>query len=121
VPPPAAAALDENADVHPAVEWVLRAAAVACGLRVWHERKTADCVEGAPVRPDFTLTGDRDAAPSTIGALVIVEAKLPGNLANAVKQVAAYLRRRVFRLCLELDPEAVQGGQMIERLIDEFT
>jgi hypothetical protein len=94
------AKLEEVRDVHPVLNALL-ASAASHSLRVWRERVATDDVTVAEMRPDFTLTHCRDAAPSTIGALVIVEAKLPGNLASAVKQVAAYLRRRVFKLCLE--------------------
>jgi len=102
-PPPAAQVLSENRDMHQSIGWALRAAATDSVLRVWHERKAADCVEGASVRPDFTLTGSRDAAPSTIGALVQVEVKLPGDVEKGARQMRAYLRRRVFRLCCEAD------------------
>jgi hypothetical protein len=110
-PPPVAESLDENRDVHPAVEWALRAALPARGLRVWHDRVAADCVALAHVRPDFVLTGDRDAAASMVGALLVVEVKLPGDLSAAARQTRAYLRRRVFKLCCEADArgEALDG------------
>jgi hypothetical protein len=38
---------------------------------------------------------------SIIGALIIAEVKLPGDLNAAVRQTCAYLRRRVYKLCCE--------------------
>jgi len=53
------------------------------------------------VRPDFLLTHVRDASASTVGAAVVVEVKLPGCIGDAVVQLCAYLRRRVYKLCCE--------------------
>ena len=96
-PPPE---LAENAHVHPTVERLLEAV-VARDLRVWHEALVEDDVPTAKIRPDFTLTHARDVGVSTIGAAVQVEVKLPGFIKDAVTQVCAYLRRRVYKCCCE--------------------
>ena len=100
--PQRTAALKENRDVHPIVECALRAAA-PLSLRVWHDRVAADCIASAHIRPDFVLTLDRDAGASTIGAILVVEVKLPGGINAAARQVRAYLRRRIYKLSCEAD------------------
>ena len=106
----AASRLNENRDVHPVVAALL-AAAVPRGLRVWGNAYAEDEVASARIRPDFTVTHARDSAPSTLGALVLVEVKLPGSLDDALRQARAYLRRRVYKLCCERDArgEACDG------------
>ena len=109
--PPAGPRLKENRDVHPSIAAVLDAV-VPAGLRVWRDKSAPDDVASAHVRPDFTLTGVRDAAPSTIGALLFAEVKLPGALDAAAFQVRAYLRRRVYKLCCEADAR----GEALDRI-----
>lgn len=99
---PAATNLDENRDVHPSVAAVLVAVAPSW-LRVWRNLLAEDDVNCAKIRPDFTLTDHRDAVVSVIGALLVVEVKLPGDLVSAVIQTCADLRRRVYKLCCERD------------------
>jgi len=102
-PPPAAAKLKENRHVHPTVGWLLDAVVPRGALRVWHDEPAPDDVKRAHVRPDFTVTLARDAAPSTIGAVLFVEVKKPRDIVNAAYQACAYARRRVFKLCCEAD------------------
>ena len=106
----AAGRLDENRDVHPVVAALLAAAAPR-ELRIWGNAIAEDDVACARIRPDFSLTHARDAAPSTLGALLLVEVKLPGSLTHALRQARAYLRRRVFKLCCERESrgEACDG------------
>ena len=108
-PPPAK--LKENRDVHPSIARVLDAVVPLNDLRVWHDKLAPDEIGSAQIRPDFTLTGRRDATPSTIGALLFVEVKLPGQLEDAATQTRTYLRRRVFKLTEEADNrgEALDG------------
>lgn len=102
--------LREVALVHPSVGCALRAAAPRT-LRVWHDKVAADDVPHAEVRPDFTLSDARDATSSTVGGLVLVEAKLPHALIAAVTHTSIILRRRVYKLCCEADArgEAMDG------------
>ena len=102
-PPPAAARLRENRHVHPTVGCLLDAIVPRGALRVWHDKPAPDDVRRAHVRPDFTLTHVRDAAPTTVGASLIVEVKKPGGIGDAAYQACAYARRRVFKLCCEAD------------------
>ena len=97
------AKLRENRDVHPSIRWLLDAVVPHGMLRVWHDVAAPDDVRRAHVRPDFTLTVARDAAPSTIGALLFVEVKKPGFIVDAAYQACAFARRRVFKLCCEAD------------------
>jgi hypothetical protein len=105
-PAVAAAVLSENLNVHPVIHGVL-SAIVGRNLRVWHNQETPDdamaAAQSPHLWPDFVLTGARDAMPSTFGALVIVEVKLPGGIKAAAYQVRAAMRRRVAQLCREAD------------------
>lgn len=102
---PKGAKVKENRDVHPTIQWLLEAIvhAPSPALRVWHDAAAPDDIKRAHVRPDFTLTVLRDAAPSTIGAALFVEVKKPGHIDDAVCQACTYARRRVFKLCCEAD------------------
>ena len=102
--------LNENKDVHPTIALILHAAA-STTLRVWHDSPAPDDVARAHVRPDFTLTSLRDAAPSTIGAKLVCEVKLPGSFESAAFQTRAYCRRCVYKRCCEADArgEALDG------------
>ena len=82
--PPTAATLNENRHVHPSIGCVLDAVRPST-LRLWHDKPAPDDVSIAQIRPDFALTGARDAASSTIGALLVVEVKLPGDIRNAAQ------------------------------------
>lgn len=88
----ATASLSENRDVHPLIERLLRAALRAGGgaarLRLWHERKANDDAASRSRRPDFTLTSRDDALPTTLGGLVSIEIKRPGDKQSAVSQAA---------------------------------
>jgi hypothetical protein len=72
-------------------------------LRLWCNAMAEDDINRAQIRPDFTVTHARDFMPSTIGALLLVEVKLPGNLAAACSQARAYLRRSIYKRCTEAD------------------
>ena len=102
-PPPTVAKLHENRHVHPTIGWALSAVTAGGGLRVWHDAAAPDDVALAHVRPDFTLTAARDAAPSLVGALLLVEVKRPAGISDAAYQACTYARRRVFKLCCEAD------------------
>jgi len=94
----------EVAGVHPAVEVILEAAlAPDSGLRLWHEVIAADSNPVQEMKPDFVVTSARDAQPSAMGAALLVEVKLPGNLDGAVVQAANFGRRRMLRLFNEAD------------------
>jgi hypothetical protein len=95
--------LSENRHVHPTIARVLHAALKpsAAPLQLWCNATAEHELVEASVRPDFTLTHLRDASPSTMGALLMVEVKLPGEIENAVTQACIYLRRRIYRLCKE--------------------
>ena len=105
---PRGAKLDENRDIHPSVR-ILLATACSPELRVWSNEIAADNVARAEIRPDFSVTHQRDAALSLLGALVQVEVKLPQKLEAGVRQLACYLRRRVYKLCCEL---GALGGRL---------
>lgn len=99
---PSNAPLNENRHVHPTIACVLREAMEpSTPLRLWCNATAEHEVVEASVCPDFSLTHRRDAMPSTMGALLMVEVKLPGEIENAVTQTCIYLRRRVYRLCKE--------------------
>jgi hypothetical protein len=100
-PPPDEKELAENRDVHPSISRLLAAVITSGALRVWHEGYAEEDVPIARVWPDFLLTHVRDAGPSTVGAAVVVEVELPGCIDDAVVQLCAYLRRRVYKLCCE--------------------
>jgi hypothetical protein len=99
---PTGATIDENRDIHPAVAAMLRAL-VPRWLRVWANFLAEDDIPCAEIRPDFTITHVCDAAVSVVGALLAVEVKLLGDLAAAITQTCAYLRRRVYKICCERD------------------
>ena len=90
--------------VQPIVARLARCAAGAAGeLRQWLGKTADDDTAPAAVAPDQLWSHARDAAPSMLGALLIVEVKKPGNLASAVAQAAKYLRRRIAALFHEAD------------------
>ena len=103
VPLPRATPLSESRHVHPTIDCVLRAALRPCAapLRLWCNVTAEHEVAQASVRPDFTFTHLRDAMPSTMGALLIVEVKLPGEIEDAMTQACINMRRRIYRLCKE--------------------
>jgi len=92
----------ENTHVHPTIARLLRTI-VPPALRAWLRPTAADDVAAAEVEPDFVVTSARDATPALIAALIIVEVKLPGALATAESQARIYLRRRLFKICSDLD------------------
>ena len=102
-PPQPSATLSENKHVHPTIACVLRAALQPSStpLQLWCNETAGHEAQLATIRPDFTFTHARDALPSTLGALLLVEVKLPGCIEDAVTQACIYLRRRVYRLCRE--------------------
>jgi hypothetical protein len=67
-------------------------------LRLWLGKSAGDDTAAAAIVPDQVWTHARDAAPSTIGALIIVEVKKPGRLSAAVAQAARRARRRAAAL-----------------------
>ena len=85
------------------------AAGDACALRAWHGKVAADDVAATAMAPDQMWTHARDAAPSTIGALLIIEVKKPGNVDIAVVQAVKYLRRRVAALFHEANARGETG------------
>lgn len=99
---PSRANLDENRDIHPSIFALLLVVASAF-LRVWGNVFAEDDIDRAKIQPDFTATDVRDSSASTIGALIIIEVKLPGDLTRAVRQTCTYLRRRVYKTCCERD------------------
>ena len=88
--------------MHPLLNSLLRAATPP-QLRLWWERVAADDVPHAEAKPDFLVTRARDTQPSLLGAVAIVEVKLPGAIEKAVSQACAYMRRRIFKLVSESD------------------
>jgi hypothetical protein len=88
--------------VHPTIS-ALIGAALGEHLRLWCNALAEDDIGRAKIRPDFTVTHVRDAMPSTIGALLLVEVKLPGDLTGARTQARTYLRRSVYKRCAEAD------------------
>ena len=90
--------------VQPIVARLARCAAgAACELRQWLGKTADDDTAPAAAAPDQLWSHARDAAPSMLGALLIVEVKKPRNLASAVAQAAKYLRRRIAALFHEAD------------------
>jgi hypothetical protein len=108
-PAPSGGSVEINV-VQPVVMAVARHAAGAAGaLRVWRGKTAADDTIAAAMAPDQVWTHARDAAPTTIGALIIVEVKLPGAMDAAIKQAACYARRRVAALFHEADSRGEPG------------
>ena len=70
-------------------------------LRLVLNEITPDEVAVAEMQPDFSVVHARDAAPTLLGALFMLEVKLPGNQAGAERQAHAYARRRLYPLLLE--------------------
>lgn len=108
--PPPPPPVDEVRDVQPAVSLVARHAAnvalagVSAGcLRQWCGKTAPDGISLDAMWPAQVWTHARDAAPSTFGALFIVEVKKPGDLEKAVAKAANYARRRVCTLFNEAD------------------
>ena len=101
---PTAATLREVGDVQPFVSLVARRAAGAdCRLRLWAGVRAEDDIAADAMTPDQVWTHSRDAAPTSLGALFIVEVKKPGGLAAAVDQAVNFARRRVAKLFHEAD------------------
>jgi len=109
--PGAPRAVAEVRAVQPVVERLslCAAGAEAEQLRIWLGREASDDNAAAAAIPDQVWTHARDAAPSIIGALVIVEVKKPGHLNSAIAQAAKYLRRRVAALFHEADARGESG------------
>ena len=96
--------------IQPVVACLSRFAAGAAGeLRVWLGKAARDDSASAEVIPDQVWTHSRDASPSLIGSLVIVEVKKPKAIAAAIAQAAKYLRRRVAALFHEADARGEPG------------
>ena len=114
-PVPAAAgaprAVEEVRNVQPVVARLslYAAGSAAEQLRVWLGKQAGDDNAAAAISPDQLWTHARDAAPSLIGALIIVEVKKPGGLRSAIAQAAKYLRRRVAALFHEADARGESG------------
>jgi len=102
LPAPLPSNLKETTHLHPLLNSLLRAATPP-QLRLWWERVAADDVPHSEAKPDFLVTRARDAQPSLLGAVAIVEVKLPGAIEKAVSQACAYMRRRIFKLVSESD------------------
>jgi hypothetical protein len=111
-PPPRDAAhrFSEVRSVQPVVaNLALHAAGPASELRVWLGKPAGDDTAAAAMAPDQVWAHARDAEPSSIGALVIMEVKKPGKLAAAIAQAAKYTRRRVAALFHEADARGETG------------
>ena len=109
--PGAPRAVAEVRAVQPVVERLslCAAGAEAEQLRIWLGKEASDDNAAAAAIPDQVWTHARDAAPSIIGALVIVEVKKPGHLISAIAQAAKFLRRRVAALFHEADARGESG------------
>ena len=74
----------ENRDIHPFVERLARCAAgPGSALRLWLLKTVSDVIAADEMAPDQVWTHASDATPSALGALVTVEIKKPGDLADA--------------------------------------
>ena len=94
--------LAEVASVHPVVAAFLQAALPA-DKRLWRDVITPDSIDAQEMKPDFTVTDLRDRSASLLGAVLLVEVKLPDNLRGAIVQGSNFGRRRLFRLFQEAD------------------
>jgi hypothetical protein len=70
---------------------------------LWAGVRAEDDIAADAMKPDQVWTHSRDAAPTSLGALFIVEVKKPGGLAAAVDQAVNFARRRVAKLFHEAD------------------
>jgi len=97
-------AVSETAHVHPVMKAVL-AEALPPSTRLWHDVIAPDDIPFDEARPDFVVAHARDARPSLLGSIVLVEVKRggQGQLRKACLQVANYMSRRMYRLCCERD------------------
>jgi hypothetical protein len=97
-------ALSETAHVHPVMEAML-AEALPPSTRLWHDVIAPDDIPFDEARPDFVVAHARDARPSLLGSIVLVEVKREGQgqLRKACLQAANYMSRRMYRLCCERD------------------
>jgi hypothetical protein len=100
---PKKSTLNEDKDVHPTIKSLIEAAMdnSSSSLRLWCNVITEDDIPHSKIKPDFSLTHKRDAMPSTIGSLLLVEVKLPGKLKEACSQARTYLRRSIHKRCVE--------------------
>ena len=102
VPPSREPKGSEARDVHPVIECMLQAClASRPDLRLHHDKVVHDDIAVATAKPDFTVTHARDAQSSLLGAVFMVEVKLPGGIDDAEVQARAYGRRRVYKLFKE--------------------
>ena len=98
----------EVAAVHPPVHKVLEAALPEdADLQIFRGKVAVDSA-GVGMQPDFTLTHVRDQVANSIGALLMVEVKLPKGMNSALRQAANCGRRRLFRLVRE----AIKRGEI---------
>ena len=104
--------LIENEHVHPVMKAVLEEA-LPPNTRLWCNVIAPDDIPYDQVRPDFLVAHARDAAPSLLGSIALVEVKLQGNLRDACLQGANYLSRRMYRQCCERDAR----GEAIHNLV----
>ena len=97
-------ALSETDHVHPVMEALL-AEALPPSTRLWHDVIAPDDIPFDEARPDFVVAHARDARPSLLGSIVLVEVKKQGTgqLRKACQQAANYMSRRMYRLCCERD------------------
>jgi hypothetical protein len=94
--------LAEVAGVHPVVGAFLQAA-LPVDKRLWRDVITPDSIGEQEMKPDFTVTDARDRSASLLGAVLLVEVKLPDDLRGAIVQAGNFGRRRLFRLFQEAD------------------
>jgi hypothetical protein len=94
--------MGENKHVHPVMKAVLMEV-LPPFTRLWCNEIAPDDIPFDEAQPDFLLAHARDASPSLLGSIVLVEVKKEGNLRNACLQGANYLSRRMYRVCCEVD------------------
>jgi hypothetical protein len=105
--------LHEVRHVHPVIERLLKACLTSGdNLRLFHDEVVHDDMTVAKAQPDFSVTHARDATASLLGAVFMVEVKLPGALGVATRQALGYGRRRVFKLFTEARNRGEAGNDV---------
>lgn len=70
--------LSETIHVHPVMKAVL-AEVLPPSTRLWHNVTAPDDIPFDEARPDFVVAHARDARPSLLGSIVLVEVKQEGH------------------------------------------
>jgi len=103
--------LDENRDLHPLVQpFFVAAVSATKSLKLWSNVVTADDIDKAEVKPDFTVTHIREALPSLLSACLLVEVKHPRKMSHAIEQTCSYLRRQVYKAFREANDRGEEGS-----------